>query len=138
MLFAATAANAQKKDNGSVVGVWSVDYQRTYNKRSQTAMDFEQKLSQEKKNKDKRSYEQRLYTFASDGTFSISVPEGNNTSGTWTYLADNSGLMLTAGGGQQMALSLLYSNNNRLGFTIELGHKAQLMYPELHLKRTKK
>ena len=38
-------------------------------------MDFEQKSSQEKKNKDKRSYEQRLYTFASEVTFSISVPE---------------------------------------------------------------
>lgn len=138
MLFAAASANAQKQERTSVVGVWNVDYQRTYNKRSQKAMDHDQAASLEKRNKDKRSYEQRRYTFASDGSFSISTPEGRTTSGTWTYQARGSGILLTASSGQQMALALLYGNADRLGFSIELGHKSQLMYPELHLKRTKK
>ena len=131
MLFAATAANAQAT-TAQLAGTWQVDYTLTKGSMSPDGLHYLNGLPAAEKAALETSYANRTITFASNGNFTILLPNGGSVNGTWSLSSDGYDITATLPNGQQQVYLVAYATGNTLGLQLSA---SDLIYPELHLTK---
>ncbi len=118
-----------------LVGSWKLDYDQSISKANRSSRLHYDSLSSERKSRIINSFSKRRVTFKADGTYILTLTEGNQVTGTWKLPSDDGTLHIRIDG---KLIVQRVENINRSIMILDLGgdKNANRMFRKWYLNKT--